>query len=372
MELLLQNQPTADSKEKLIITPISKSYNSIDLMKFICSILVICIHTHPLSTYSNILNSGLDNVIARLAVPFFFISAGYFFFNKIDLTSSSTSRINHSYLKSYIKRLSLLYIIWSIIYLPYTLYLWVKSDASIIKYIFSSIRNFLLTGISTHLWYMAALILATILVYYTLRYFSLKNTLLIGLILYIIGLLGDSYFGLINKVPVIGLLFNIYNFLFVTTRNGLFFGFIFVAFGAYLSHTKFIISTKKICMLFCLSFLLMGIEVFTLKVLDIPKNFNMYIFLVPTVIFLFLLLLNMNLKPHPLYSLLRKLSILIYFSHFIFYIIYPKLFSLLSLNAIYNNSIFKFLFILISSIICSLFLIWLSHFKSLKFLKVFY
>ena len=63
-----------------------KKYNAIDIAKLICSFLVIAIHIKPFgATDNNILiyiNDGIQNFIARIAVPFFFISSGYFLYKK--------------------------------------------------------------------------------------------------------------------------------------------------------------------------------------------------------------------------------------------------------------------------------------------------
>lgn len=372
MELVRQVKITLNDKRKIIIEPTAVTYNSIDLMKFICAMFVVCIHTSPLNTYSSALDFGLKQIVARLGVPFFFLSAGYFFFKKIDISVSDYIGSNSQYFKSYIKRLGTLYVIWSSIYFIYDIYSWTRTDGSIVKYVLSSVRDFFLVGVSGHLWYMAGLILAIVLSYYALKYFSFRSALMIGGTLYVIGLLGDSYFGLINSDTIIGVLFKMYNSICLTTRNGIFFGFIFVVIGAYLSKKEFSISNRTSCILFSTSFLLMTIEAITLQVLHIPKDYNMYVFLIPTTVFLFLLLLNIKLKPHPIYKYLRNLSVLIYFSHILFNIIYPKIFEILNLSEVYQNSIVRFLLTMGSSIVFSSVIIWLSQFKCFKFLKMFY
>ena len=53
-----------------------KIYNSIDLTKFICAILIITIHISPFGSNGensiiSYLNFGIQDYIARIAVPFF-------------------------------------------------------------------------------------------------------------------------------------------------------------------------------------------------------------------------------------------------------------------------------------------------------------
>ena len=49
-----------------------QNYNAIDLTKFICSILVVAIHIKPFgdNVDFHFLNYGIQNYLARIAVPF--------------------------------------------------------------------------------------------------------------------------------------------------------------------------------------------------------------------------------------------------------------------------------------------------------------
>ena len=59
-----------------------KSYNGIDLLKFLCSFLVCMIHIAPIQgielKYSGYINYILQHGICRIAVPFFFCASGFF------------------------------------------------------------------------------------------------------------------------------------------------------------------------------------------------------------------------------------------------------------------------------------------------------
>lgn len=50
---------------------IRKQYHSLDLAKFISAVLIIVLHTGPLSSYSSVLHYGLRNIVTVVAVPFF-------------------------------------------------------------------------------------------------------------------------------------------------------------------------------------------------------------------------------------------------------------------------------------------------------------
>ena len=91
----------------------NRQYNAIDIMKFIMSFLVVMIHKpifspeHPFAKYIS------EEVIAALAVPFFFIVSSFLCFKKMNGTKEDNKKFI-----SFENRLLILYIIWTIIYIP--------------------------------------------------------------------------------------------------------------------------------------------------------------------------------------------------------------------------------------------------------------
>lgn len=61
-----------------------KRNNSIDIFRFICAIMVIAIHTHPLIDFHPMLGYVATQVIPNIAVPFFFSVSGFFYIKKIE------------------------------------------------------------------------------------------------------------------------------------------------------------------------------------------------------------------------------------------------------------------------------------------------
>lgn len=85
----------------------------IDLGKFIAAVLVVLIHTHPLKWFSVDLEYYSVQGIARLAVPFFFVCSGYLY-----ARSALKKNWAWSTLGGYLKRLLIVYGVWSLVYLP--------------------------------------------------------------------------------------------------------------------------------------------------------------------------------------------------------------------------------------------------------------
>lgn len=56
-----------------------KNYTGIDFFRLIAAILIITIHTSPLASFSATGDFILTRIVARVAVPFFFMTSGFFF-----------------------------------------------------------------------------------------------------------------------------------------------------------------------------------------------------------------------------------------------------------------------------------------------------
>lgn len=268
-----------------------RNYNGIDLVKFLCAILVFIIHIPPfsgeVSGMAERVNFWLQHGLCRLAVPFYFVSSGFFLYRKMPLDNLDTEVI-----RNYCFRLLRLVGIWYVL---------------------------LFVGGDGQLWYLGATVVAVILLSLCFH-LGIRPGIICALacLLYGIGLLGDSYNGLIaplEKISVFRYLFRGYTLLFTTTRNGVFMGFLFVFMGAMFSkHTPRL--TPRVSLAgFLGSMLCLSAEIFLLDRHDIPIEYNMYVFLLPATFFLFSFARAIPLKDHAVYGHLRSIGVLIYFSH---------------------------------------------------------
>lgn len=326
-------------------TKISKNFNALDLMKFILSLFIIAIHFPPLDSYSSLGSFLFTEGLSRIAVPLFFITSGFFFaYKNIN---------NRKSIYIYIRNLIKLYLFWSIIYLPYTIYDWVMNDTNLLLDILIYIKNFLFVGSFIQLWFFIALAFGILLLIILLKKISINKTLFISFILYIIGVFGDSYYGFLNHIPSIKNIYDTYLFIFETTKNGLFFGFFFVTLGYYI-NIKNIKFTKSIGITgSLLSLLFILAEVLFIKNLDYALDFNMYFSLIPASFFIFILIKEIKLPNNPLYSTLRKSSVLIFEIHLLISALIFVIAHILKTEMILNNSLLHYLSITILSIISS-------------------
>lgn len=116
-----------------------EKYNAIDITKFIMAIIVIFIHTW--SRFGGILmQTKLIPIVTNTAVPFFFITSGFLLENKIKKQKENKEKV----VKKYILNALRIYIIWTIIYLPITIFGWILNGLTNKEGIFELAKNTIL------------------------------------------------------------------------------------------------------------------------------------------------------------------------------------------------------------------------------------
>lgn len=331
-------------------------------MKFICAILVVCIHCGPLLSINKEANFFLVQVCARTAVPFFFVASAFFFFKKLDYYLGLKDAYNIQLLKRYLFRIFKLYVVWSCVYLIVSAFTWVQ-DGFTIKTLFLYIRDFFFTGSYYHLWFLPAIIFSTLVIYYLLHKFSAKELLLVTCTFYFIGMFINVYGDFFNQIPIISNFLSLYLKIFVTARNGLFFGLIYTYMGYFLARKTIPMEWKSPFYRCVICFVLLIGEVYFIRWLGYMNDLtSMYIMLLPFMYYFFLTLMQFtSQKGIPL---LRNASTLIYVSHILFTIIIGKI------PFFTSNSLLYFGLVIIFSCLFSFGILILS--RKRKFLRVFY
>lgn len=322
------------------------SFNCIDLVKFICAILVCVLHikifTVGESETGDFVNLMISHGICRIAVPFYFVTAGFLLFRKIDINRIGDYKDR---IQDYCFKILRLLGIWSFL---------------------------LFVGNKIQLWYLGGLVIAVIFLS-LLFYFKvpMKLIIVISLLLYVIGLLGDAYavFGQsFRELKVFEYISNFYGDLWGTTRNGIFMGFIFVLIGALFAHRKIVMNMAVAVIGFLTSTGLLLFEVWALKYYWDNKEYNMYISLLPTVFFLFYIATHINLKDRKIYAKLRVVGMLIFYLHLFVKFAVNYVAEFFALDFVKNN-----LFIILTvTCVISFIIEWLSHKEKLSWIKWLY
>lgn len=263
-----------------------KNYVWLDRFRLIAALLVIAIHTSPLASFSGEADFFLTRVLARIAVPFFLMVTGFFFPSDPDKLRKS------------LKKLCLLYGGSILLYLPLGLY----AGHYRALYLTDALRMLLFDGSFYHLWYFPAAITGIILVFALKRVLRLRWVCVISVVLYVIGLFGDSYFGLAEKLPPVKAAYEGMFRLFSYTRNGIFMAPVFLVLGILIqeySRKSLHRSTLRYALCLLVSFVCMTVEAFTLHNLRLQRHDSMYVFLLPVMVSLFLLLLSLPETAAP-------------------------------------------------------------------------
>lgn len=318
-------------------------YGGLDSFRMIAAILVVANHTSALLSVNSDADFFLTRVLARIAVPFFlmitgqFVMSGYLFH-----TEEASGR-----LWSYVKKLACTYAISVLLYIPIGIYAGHYRDLTIA----SALRMLIFDGTFYHLWYFPACITGVLMLYLMSRFLCFRKIAAISGLLYIIGLLGDSYYGLIEDIPVLSNAYRLGFCLFSYTRNGLFLAPVFLVMGAAIGMKKPSGRQYMNCIGFFVSLSLMTAEAFTLRHFRLQRHDSMYIALIPVMLFLYKSILSWNQKPA---RLLRTISACIYILHPAVIVLVRGMAKPLHMTSVFvDNSVMYFLSVSILTVMIS-------------------
>lgn len=211
----------------------------LDWLKLFLSFLIVlrhCGQNYYLMGSNNPFFIVIVSGISTIGVPTFFLISGFLFYRKnVDVVR----------LKRQLLRILLLYLTWSIIYLPLQLYSQLSQYESWTKAIIIYFQKFIFDGSYYHLWYLPSLMFGLLISYYLNRLIHNRYLLFgIYICLFIIALLGDSYRQYIPNT--LEKIIENYESVFLTTRNGLFIGVPFIGLGKLLADKWEFLTNKRI------------------------------------------------------------------------------------------------------------------------------
>lgn len=277
-----------------------KYYQGIDAFKFMCALLIVFMHTYC-HDYGQ-LGKWFHEVITTIAVPFFFIVSG-FFFTKGLLRSQDTEK----YKNKYIKRVTLMYVFWSIVTLPISWFVVIAKghpDYSFFMKLIYQIRLFLFTGSIGIYWYILALIYNSFILYLVFKYKKDLVLYIISIILFFLGVIYNSPY---NDGSF---LFESIHVVFGSERNFLNVGLLYMAIGYFIAKHKLKYNNS-----FILTLIVLAIITRTLEFKYVHTNIGQAFI----ALFLFLYsLIFYNKYLKDVSKSLRELSTAIYLEQFPF------------------------------------------------------
>ena len=146
-----------------------QNYYRLDYLKLFCAFVVIAIHTSPLLALSEFADHIFDDCFTVYAVPIFYACTGFLLI--VNGNEENSISLRH-HIRKTIKKVVRLYLIWTAVYMPLTIYGWtvnknLYSDSIAISAV-KFIRSFLFVGenyYSWTLWYLNGLIVALLIIY---------------------------------------------------------------------------------------------------------------------------------------------------------------------------------------------------------------
>ena len=275
----------------------------LDWFRPVAAALVVAIHTGPLLSWDTGVNYLLTDILARVAVPFFFAVTGFFLLPRV-------AERGWRALAPFLGRTALLYAGATLLYLPVNLYTGAWRGEGLA---FRLARDLLFDGTFYHLWYFPAVLLGMVLVSALLRACRGRRAipLLVCLALYLLGLLGDSYYGLAAALPPLAGMYDALFSLFSYTRNGLFFAPLFLLLGHLLAR-RAPLPRRRAALGLALSLAALAAEGLLVRRLGLARHDSMYLALPLCLWFLVDLLRALPARPRPA---LRTLSTVVYVVH---------------------------------------------------------
>ncbi len=276
------------------------TYNGLDIAKFFFAVCVIVIHTDlPLPASLSIL--------LPLADPVFFAISGFLLFSK--LLSPSTEH-EFDIFNRYCVKMIKIYLAWSIVYLPISIYEYAIWNTGIIKGVLFYIRDFFCVGghyYSGQFWFVLSCIYGIALIsFLRKKQYSVEKILIFGIFALLFYCMIDDY--IIKETFQTPLLTVIQQLISLTIRNGqLFVGFYYLVLS--MVATKY---NKKIPSILvwgvCIgAFLIYAATDCNLLITELCLSI--------TAICLTIGLSRITLSDHKIYIWLRRTSLIMFYSH---------------------------------------------------------
>lgn len=321
----------------------SKTNGTIDIAKFIMAILVVGIHTEPFG-FNVWLDRGFG-IITRFCVPFFFVASSYFFWCR------------GKDIFSYVKRIFILYFVWSLIYLPLNIPILSAMSAGEI------FALFFWHGNNHSLWYLLASAIGLLITYGLVKLFNgnVKVVFTISVFVLLVGCIISTYQPLTNKLLPCARISDVIGY-----RNGLFYAFPYMALGAVIadstSKKEKTISQYNMSFGLLISTALLAVESIIFIIFFNTHETILWMSMLPCSYFLFMFLssLNISLKKNTA-LFFRKTSTLIYVSHTLFIVAFRSL-----------NTYTYFFVVLPCAFLLSYAIVFISEKKYFRWMKYLY
>ena len=170
-----------------------------------------------------------------------------------------------------------------------------------------------------------------------------------------------SYYGISKLYSPVSKVVDFYLKIFITSRNGIFVGLVYVSLGSIICDKYENIKFNKLHVVgLIVSFIGFVLETIILDKYGLSNGHNANIFLLLFTYFFFLTIINIKIDNNKIFIYLRKLSTLIFIFHMFFVYI---------LRIFINNNLSIFIFDIVLTVILSFIIIYMQKFDKFKWLN---
>ncbi len=326
---------------------------SLDKAKVIVAILLVAVSTYPLLNISPMLDFLVTRVLFRICIPLILMTTGYFTLKE----GLKKKRV----LVDFTKKILLIYGLAILLYLPVNLYIGTFHDMTTLEVL----KSLFITGTFYHLWIFPSLILGIWLTYFIIKKFQNKHAKVIFIALFMLGLLGDSYYAVIENFKIIDSIYQVIFDIFDYTRNGIFYVPIFLYLGYQAQINRWKLKRKNNIIMLVVSVILLLLEGCLLHRYGMQYHNTMYVMLVPVMISLFTMLVTYGSKEEN--KDYRLLGLLIYILHPMMILVVRFLGDMFRLeNYFIDNNLLHFAFVLVLTLAVCILLMLIKEYLTRK------
>ncbi|MBQ4128756.1 MAG: acyltransferase [Ruminococcus sp.] len=268
---------------------------SLDIAKFILSFFIVGIHT--LGKY------GLYP-ISRCAVPLFFMISSYLLWQRFD------GKNDLNIIKKFIIRNLQLYIFWFVALLPFILVNGGYLQGNIVMNLIKLVGKFFVSSTFPASWYIVALIIGTLIVYFLRKYINRYIVFALCCISYILCCLCSNYFYLFEGT-VVHTAYLLYP---GTIYNSFPVSLLWIALGSFFATKERCVSPKRCGILTAVFVVLLFVEHLVTTKHEYVQDNDCYFMLVPLCCCIFVMLINWNLSC-KWSAKMCNISTIVYCSH---------------------------------------------------------
>lgn len=268
-------------------------YPRLDILKFVCCIGVVTIHTRPFVNWPQ--TETYWNNLAGLCVPLFFIASSFLLWHKVNTRKTEAWTL----LRKFASRLAILYFAWTLLMMPEWLSGYMKHNPDMLWLKLLPIK--ILLGAPHGSWFVTSLVYGTLICYYLNKLLPVWLSTIIASLLFFVPELLDFYgcqssYGLLN-------LYNSPFKAFLPLQIG------YLSSCGYLDRTIFACGGGKLLIL-CI------LQIF------IPYFSSVAGYALTVCCWIAITQYCISIQSpdaiNPLFLTMRKMSIIIYFTHFFF------------------------------------------------------